>query len=84
MPIVSSACPRIGSITSFVVVSYFSRFEIVVLNINLFLVILGMETDAADVEIEEDKAEVCEDKSSENEIDVVIKKCQVTTSFPKI
>ena len=59
MPIVSSACPRIGSITSFVVVSCFSRFEIVVSNINLFLVILGMETDAADVEMDEDKVEGC-------------------------
>ena len=59
MPIVSSACPRIGSITSFVVVSCFSRFDIVVLNINLFLVILGMETDAADVEMDEDKVEGC-------------------------
>ena len=59
MPIVSSACPRIGSITSFVVVSCFSRFEIVVLNINLFLVILDMETDAVDVEMDEDKVEGC-------------------------
>ena len=59
MPIVSSAWPRIGSITSFVVVSCFSLFEIVVLNINLFPVILGMETDDADVEMDDDKVEGC-------------------------
>ena len=59
MPIVSSAWPRIGSITSFVVVSSFSLFEIVVLDINLFPVILGMETDEADVEVDDDKVEGC-------------------------
>ena len=36
------------------------------------------------VEDEEDQTEVCEDKSHENEIEVIMVKCKVTSSFGKM